>query len=333
MISKSADGELWRPAASLASIRHRATLLKIIRQYFEERNVLEVETPILSSATVTDPNIDSFTTDYVGPGHLNIPKLYLHTSPEYAMKRLLAAGSGAIYQICKVFRQAEWGSLHNPEFTMLEWYRPGFDHYQLMTELDELVRALNAENTPLAETEYYTYSEVFQKYLTIDPMHIKNEDLIQCARDNHLSVEGLAIDDRDAWLDLVFSHIIQPQLKSNRLIFITDYPISQAALANVSSENNQFAQRFELFFNGVELANGYNELADASILMSRFESDQQQRMERNKPAIAIDMHLLNAINNGFPQCSGVAVGLDRLIMVLTHEKNIENVIAFPINRA
>ena len=332
-MSKSTDGDTWRPAATLASIRRRATLLKKIRQYFDERNVLEVETPVLTSGTVTDPNIDSFTTEYLGPGYLNIPKLYLHTSPEYAMKRLLAAGSGAIYQICKVFRQAEWGSLHNPEFTMLEWYRPGFDHYELMGELDELVRTLNAGSIPLAETEYFTYSEAFQKTLGMDLAKVKNEDLIRCTRDNHLSVEGLDVDDRDAWLDMLFSHLIQPQLKSNRLVFITDYPISQAALANVCSEDNQFAQRFELFFNGVELANGYNELADAAILMSRFESDQQKRMVLNKPPIAIDMRLLNAINNGFPQCSGVAVGLDRLIMVLANEKNIENVIAFPINRA
>ena len=332
-MSKLADGDTWRPVASLALIRYRATLLKKIRHYFNERDVLEVETPILSSTTVTDPNIDSFTTDYMGPGYLNIPKLYLHTSPEYAMKRMLAAGSGAIYQICKVFRQAEWGSLHNPEFTMLEWYRPDYGQYQLMAEIDELVRSLNDETFHIAETEYYTYSDVFQKYLGIDLMGIKNEDLIQCARDNHLKVEGLVVSDRDAWLDLVFSHLIQPKLTTNSLVFITDYPISQAALAQASNEDNRFAQRFELFFNGVELANGYNELTDASILMSRFKRDQQQRMQLNKAPIPIDMRLLKAIHSGFPQCSGVAMGLDRLIMVLANEKNIENIIAFPINRA
>ena len=332
-MSQSADRDAWRPAASLALIRYRATILKKLRRFFDERNVLEVETPILSSATVTDPNIDSFTTRYEGPGQLDIPELYLQTSPEYAMKRLLAAGSGAIFQICKVFRQAERGSLHNPEFTMLEWYRPGYDHCQLMAEIDELVRSLSTESKLFEASKYYTYSEVFQNQLGIDPIQVKSEVLIQCAKDNHLSVEGLAIDDRNAWLDLVFSHLVQPQLTMNSLVFITDYPIAQAALAKASNNDSRTAQRFELFFNGVELANGYNELTDASILKHRFESDQQQRMRINKPPIPIDFRLLHALESGFPQCAGVAVGLDRLIMVLAKEKNIGNVIAFPINRA
>jgi len=329
----AADGDTWRPAASLALIRYRATILKNIRRFFSERDVLEVETPILSSATVTDPNIDSFTTRYEGPGQANIPELYLQTSPEYAMKRLLAAGSGAIYQICKVFRQAEWGSLHNPEFTMLEWYRPGYDHYQLMAEIESLIRGLSTDSNFFEATETLTYSKIFQRHLGLDPLRMTCVELIQCARDNHLKVEGLATDDRDAWLDLAFSHLIQPRLRPNHLVFITDYPITQAALAKASNDDDRVAQRFELFFNGVELANGYNESTDASLLKQRFECDQQHRQQLKKPAIPIDFRLLQALDNGLPPCSGVAVGLDRLIMVLIKEKNIGNVIAFPINRA
>jgi len=327
------DGDAWRPTASLALIRYRATVLKKIRQFFSERNVLEVETPILSSATVTDPNIGSFTTCYAGPGQTNMPALYLQTSPEYAMKRMLAAGSGAIYQICKVFRQGELGSLHNPEFTMLEWYRLGFDHYQLMIEIESLIRGLNTDLGFFEETLTVTYSEIFQQYLGIDPILAKSEELIQCARDNHLTVEGLAIDDRDAWLDLTFSHLVQPHLRQNRLVFVTDFPIAQAALAKASHDDARLAQRFELFFNGVELANGYNEATDAALLKHRFECDQNQRRRKDRPPIPIDSRLLNALDSDFPECAGVAVGLDRLIMILVKEKNIANVIAFPINRA
>ncbi len=333
-MSPPVDGEeVWRPAASLALIRYRASILATIRRFFAGREVLEVETPILSHTTVTDPNIDSFTSLYEGPGQSGVPELYLQTSPEYAMKRLLAAGSGAIYQVCKVFRQAEWGALHNPEFTMLEWYRPGFDCYQLMTEVEALMLNLNADTICFKETKYYSYSDIFQKYLGFDPIQVKCSTLVQCAKDNHLIVEGLNLDDRDAWLDVIFSHLIQPQMTIGCLIFITDYPISQAALAQASGTDDRFAQRFELFFNGVELANGYNELTDAAILLSRFERNQAQRLQLNKVPVAIDYRLLSALNDGFPQCAGVALGVDRVIMLLAKEKNIADVIAFPINRA
>jgi len=322
----------WEPCASLAVLRSRATLLQKIRNFFQHRAVLEVETPILSYSTTCDPFIDSFATVH------NNQTYYLHTSPELPMKRLLAAGSGAIYQICKVFRQGESGPKHNPEFSLLEWYRPGYDLWQLMQEMDELLHELLSE-LPLQETCYYSYQQCFEQSLSINPHTANMDDLYQCAKGYNLH-QVLSLDDeKDRWLDLLMSHVVEPNLGGDRehpaICFIYDYPTSQAALARVAKDNNgqMVAKRFEVYMASMELANGFYELKDGNEQQSRFESENQQRLDMGKEAIPIDQHFLQALHSGLPECSGVALGLDRVLMLLESKNSIEHVISFPIARA
>ncbi len=326
---------LWRPSAALLTLKRRAELMARIRRFFFEHDVLEVETPVLAATTIPDPNIDSFSTRYTGPHANTEGLLYLQTSPEFAMKRLLAAGSGPIYQISKVFRQGEAGRWHNPEFTMLEWYRPGYDHHQLMDEVDALVRAvLHNGHVHLANSERLSYVEAFERYCGIDPLTITMHDLRACALDNDIRPsDSMPDDERDPWLDLIVSHLIGPRLGQRRLTFLTDFPVSQAALAQVNPDDTRVAQRFELYLNGVELANGFHELADVHEQTRRFQTDRHKRQLEGREIPPLDDYLLAALTHGLPACAGVAVGLDRLFALALGFSDLAEVLAFPIERA
>jgi lysyl-tRNA synthetase class 2 len=324
--------EDWRPSASLHNLRLRAQVLKRIRDFFAKRDVLEVETPLLGSSTNPDPHIDCFTTTYVGPLAAQGRVLYLQSSPEFAMKRLLSAGSGPIYQICKAFRQGERGRLHNPEFTLLEWYRPGFDLESLMAEIGALLHSLFTTKRQLESSQIIRYQDAFRNTLAIDPLQASVEELAECARQHGVDVHGLHSEDRDAWLDVLMSHCIQPHLGRNRLTFMSEYPVSQAALARINPNNNQTALRFELFLDGVELANGFHELTDAGEQRRRFRLDLEQRAHQNQAQPPVDEYLLQAIAHGMPECSGVALGLDRVIMILAQATTLSEITAFPIGR-
>ena len=312
-------------------LHHRAQLLTKIRAYFEQANVLEVETPACSSYATTDPAIESFQLNYTGPGFSASHPLYLHTSPEFPMKRLLAAGSGAIYQICKVFRNGESGRQHNPEFTLLEWYRPNYDHHQLMTDVAALVNSVLP--TP-REVEYLSYSEAFKQHLNIDPHHATQQQLQECAKQHCIADAGrLDLPSNDAWLDLLLTHCIESRLGIKRLSFLYDYPATQASLAKIRPGPPPLAERFELYMEGMELANGFNELTNATEQQQRFNQDIEKRHLLNQNKIPMDKNLLAALNSGLPNCAGVALGIDRLLMQITHATHINQTLAFPINRA
>ena len=245
------------------------------------------------------------------------------------MKRLLAAGSGAIYQMCRAFRDGESGRLHNPEFTLLEWYRPGYDHHALMDELDQLMDRLLG---PAAASRRLTYGDAFRLHAGIDPFAASTAAMLSAARRAGLHVAGDGLPDRDMLLDFLFTHAVQPRLGDGRA-YVYDYPASQAALARVRPGSPPVAERFELFLNGIEIANGYHELADASEQRRRFEADNAARERIAKPPMPVDERLLAALEHGLPGCAGVAVGLDRLIMLAAGETSIDTVMAFPIERA
>ncbi len=321
----------WRPTANLNNLRLRCKILSSIRQFFAEREVLEVDTPLLSHGASTDPHLSSFTSAYHNSGSANIEKiLYLQTSPEFAMKRLLAAGSGAIYQICKAFRNGEHGRQHNPEFTMLEWYRPGFDHYQLMDEVDSLLQLI----LHTAPAQRLSYADVFQFYLHIDPHRSSIFELQTCAKKQGLTeVHGLDHSDRDAWLNVLITHFIEPYLGQEQPVFIYDFPASQAALAKIRDDEIPVAERFEVYMGGMELANGFHELTDAQEQHRRFIADNHKRKNLNLPEIPIDHHLLSALSNGLPNCAGVALGIDRLVMLALKVSSLAEIISFSLENA
>ncbi len=324
----------WRPSADLSVLRLRAELLAQIRAFFAARGVLEVETPALSAAAITDPHLASFNTCYSGPGSQHGRPLYLHTSPEFAMKRLLAAGSGCIYQIARVFRDGEAGSRHNPEFTLLEWYRVGFDHHRLMDEVAELVGMLLAGRLALAEPERLSYRQIFQHHLNLDPHRATVADLAACAETRNVSIPtGMPLDDPDPWLDLLLTHCVEPRLGSGRLTFVHDYPASQAALARLRPDDPPVGERFELYINGIELANGFHELGDTVEQRHRFAQENAARRAAGLPVMPVDEHLLAALEFGLPDCAGVALGFDRLVMLATRKTSLAEVLAFPLDRA
>ncbi len=323
----------WRPGATLDNLRLRARLLAAVRDFFAERGVLEVDTPLLYPATVTDPHIQSFTTQYTGPGAAAGRTLYLQTSPEFAMKRLLAAGSGPIYQLGKVFRNGEAGRRHNPEFTLLEWYRPDFELADLMSEVDALVRYVVGTSLALGPAQHLSYAEAFIRYVGIDPHTVSDDALRQCATHHGIApVMGLAANERDGWLDLLLTHIIEPQLGQGCPLFLFDYPPSQAALARIRPGNPAVAERFELYIQGMELANGYYELGDAIEQQRRFEVDCAKRHTAGLPSLPLDERLLAALDAGLPECCGVALGVDRLIMLAAGVSAIDDIMAFPLER-
>lgn len=318
----------WQPTAPLSNLKLKAQILKKIRRFFEEREVMEVETPLLCHSSVTDPMLKSFETTLSFSHAAQGEKLFLQTSPEYAMKRLLAANSGSIYQICKAFRNGEVGKKHNPEFTILEWYRVGFTHFDLMDEinllLQEILQTKNAERI--------SYLELFDKYFSINPHTCSIEQLKTLALKNNIIFESHS-SEKDVWLDLLLTHIIEPELGMQHPIFVYDYPGSQAALAKIRFEQGYpVGERFEVYYKGMELANGYHELGDADEQLARFEEDNRVRNQLNLPIIPIDHYLLSALPF-FPDCAGVALGLDRLACLASTSEQISEVIPFPIGRA
>ncbi len=294
-------------------MRARSLFYQQIRAFFSQRDVLEVDTPILAAAPVTDPNIEPMQT---------IEGRWLHTSPEYAMKRLLCAGSGDIWQLCKVFRAGEAGGKHNPEFSMLEWYRVGWDHHQLMDEVRDLVCVLFQPRWQNIPEMRLSYAQAFTQYAGLDVHHV-HDDVLH-AKGIELAGQDLELN-RDGWLDIIMSHLIEPSLPTNTLVFIDAFPASQAALAKITHDENDIAvaQRFELFFNGTELANGYHELTDAAEQRRRFNNDARVAGGRK-----VDERLLEALESGLPECAGVAMGIDRLLMHRTGATCISEVLAF-----
>jgi lysyl-tRNA synthetase class 2 len=309
----------WQPDAEIVYLHKRAALYQKIRQFFAQRQVLEVETPILSHAAVPDPNIEPLTTMLYG-----YKKLYLHTSPELPMKRLLAAGSGAIFQICKVFRDDELGRWHNPEFTLLEWYRPDFSQDDLIQEVSDLLQFILA----CPPAKIITYEQAFITYLDIHPLQTNLSELqkrvTRFGLDNKL--------DRDACLQVLLSHEIEPLLPTEYPIVIKDFPASQAALARKKIDNPQWAARFEFYFKGVELANGFHELSDPIEQRQRFGLDVTKRAENGQTILPIDEHFLAALDAGLPDCAGVALGVDRLLMLWLGAEKIQEVLSFSIER-
>jgi len=323
----------WRPTSAPHTLQLRAALLARIREFFANHGVLEVDTPMLSRAGATDPGMQSFKTVYHGPGPLSGQTLYLHTSPEFPMKRLLAAGSGSIYQICKVMRDGESGGRHNPEFTLLEWYRTGYDHFDLMDEVEVLLRDILADIAPLSCVTHWTYRELFGEFTGIDPFNTSIDELETLLRTRHGVVPvGLGHDRLDAWLDLVLTHVVEPGLGPG-LVFVRDYPVSQAALARIRPGKPPVAARFEVYLDGIELANGFHELTDADEQRQRFTADCEQRRVQGLDAVTVDQHLLAALQDGLPDCAGVALGIDRLLMVASRAQRLDEVIAFPIANA
>lgn len=316
----------WQPSASIAHLKKRAAILKSIRDFFAARDVLEVETPLLCHTSVTDPFIESI------PASVNLPNgtqsFYLQTSPEYAMKRLLAAGSGSIYQLCKAFRQDEAGRYHNPEFTMLEWYRVNHDHHQLMNEMDDLLKLIL--NT--ASAERMSYQHLFLKTLHIDPLSATVAQLADCAKQNNVNLAD-TLDTKDDWLQLLMSHCIEPSLGQMAPTFVYDFPASQAALARINPDDSRVASRFEVYYKGIELANGFHELQNANEQRQRFENNLTSRKQLGLTALPIDENFLAALEHGLPDCAGVALGIDRLIMLALGAEHIHDVISFDIVRA
>ena len=317
----------WRPDAPIHNLRARARILAQIRQFFAERRVMEVETPVLSQCAVSDPFIDSLEVSFGFRPGVEEARLYLQTSPEYAMKRLLAAGSGDIYQMAKVFRNGESGPRHNPEFTLLEWYRLGFDDRRLMSEVDALLRGV----LPEIEVRYLSYAQLFETELGMDPHTAPLERLQQVCRE-HLDAP-FEDDDRNTWLDLLMSHVLEPRLQG--AVFVHSYPASMAALARLrrDEQGRQVAARFELFVNGIELANGYHELTDAAEQARRLEADQRQRAALGLPQRPLDRRLIQALEAGLPECAGVALGVDRLVMLALGAESLGEVISFMMERA
>ncbi|WP_341707865.1 elongation factor P--(R)-beta-lysine ligase [Halopseudomonas sp.] len=316
----------WQPSATIDALRQRAGIINRIRAFFAERCVLEVDTPSLSHAAVSDPFLHPFSAEYIPEGGGQAAMLYLHTSPEYPMKRLLAAGSGAIWQLCKVYRNGEIGRRHNPEFSMLEWYRPGFDHHQLMDEVDALVRTVLAGEP----ARRVTYAAVFAQHTGLD-IHQCSDAELQGLAEQRCGFRGEL--SRDGYLNLLFSECVEPQLQAPTMVYA--FPASQAALAQVVEGDDRVpsAARFEMFVQGMELANGYFELTDANEQLRRFEVDQTQREALGLATLPIDMPLVEALRSGMPSCAGVALGVDRLVMLALGASTIGEVIAFDTERA
>ena len=322
----------WQASCSIELLHLRAQVLAEIRGFFLARAVLEVETPILSHSSGTDPQLDFFTADYCA--HPLKQTLYLQTSPEFAMKRLLAAGSGSIYQICKSFRNGESGRTHNPEFSILEWYSVDFTLMQLMDEIADLIAVLFKDRALLNATQRISYQEVFYKNTGLDPLLFNYEDYCAYALKS-ASPEALELcnTDHNAWLDFIFSHHIQPSLGKNALCMVYGYPAIQSSLARINKDNSKVTDRVEIFINGIELGNGYYELTDAQEQNQRFDEEILHRQQTCRPTIVKNNQLIAALEAGLPECSGMAIGLDRLLMVLTKNNHIEDVIPFSLARS
>lgn len=313
----------WSPSANFETLNTRARLLQRAREYFTETAALEVETPTLSHAAVSDIHLASVKATTCGQ------PTYLQTSPEYAMKRLIAAGSGDIYQIARVYRDGESGRFHNPEFTMIEWYRMDFDHHRLMDDVEQLLKCL-IPNRCTQPSERLTYQEAVLRYAQVDALNDSTSELTRCLQKNGIDVPDALHANRDGLLDLIMAVQVGPLLGKERPTFIYDYPASQAALAQI---RGPVASRFELYLDGIELANGFHELANANEQRKRFAADLEERQQRDLCITPIDENFLLALENGLPNCAGVALGFDRLVMCAIGAKHIDKVLAFPFARS
>ena len=315
----------WEPSATLAALRLRARLLGRARDFFAARGVLEVETPILGTSTATDPHIESLRTSVGGA------QRFLQTSPELFMKRLLAAGSGPIYQIAKVFRDGEIGSRHNPEFTLLEWYRPGVDHHRLMDELDEFLQ----EVLGCAPAVREAYAGVFERWVGADPHQAGAAELQSRAEALGLRAVSSSGYSREDWLHLLMAEAVEPHLGVERPHFLCDFPLELKALARIrkgAGGEPDVAERFEVFFRGLELANGYHELTDAAEQRQRFLADLEARRALGRRDVPVDERMIAALECGLPASAGVALGFDRLVMIAADATTIDAVISFPNDR-
>lgn len=346
-VADAAADDDFRPTASWRNLRLRAALLRKVREFFDGHGFLEVETPILSADTVVDRHLDPFKVVAEGEGDSPIlpaaksgqspqQRLWLQTSPEFCMKRLLAAGvnqadaAGAVYQITRAFRRDEFGPLHNPEFTIVEWYRTGDDMAAGMQLTAELCEA-TLQRGP---AQQISYRAAFQQHAGLDPHTADVSTLAAKAKEFNIQPPaGISADDRDGWLDLLLVERVQPHLGVERPVLLFDYPATQAALARISADDPPVAQRFELYVDGIELANGYRELLDADELLRRNRQVNAQRLADGKPTLPEQSRLLAAMQSGLPPAVGVALGFDRLVMLAAGAKHLAEVIAFPLDRA
>lgn len=323
----------WQTTLSWQNAQKRAAVLQQIRQFFAERQVIEVETPALSQGTVTDVYLDAFTCKYNfladSPADQSAD-LYLQTSPEFHMKRLLACGYGCIFQIAKAFRHEESGRNHNPEFTMLEWYRIGFDQFDLMHEVAGLLQLVLGGSKAV----FTSYQDIFINTVSVDPLATTFAELVGVLNKHGKSADWIVeMNDPDLLLQFIFTEIIEPTIGIDQPQFIYDFPIAQASLAKRSSDDPRVAQRFECYYRGIELVNGFNELTDATEQVIRFEEDNRKRTEQGLAVKPIDVNFIAALSHGLPQCSGVALGIDRLIMLALDCQNINEVVSFGIENA
>ena len=319
-----APNDSWRSETTVKLLKQRAHALKRIRDFFEQRGVLEVETPLLCHYGTCDPFIKSWRayTDGTEPTQA----CYLQTSPEYAMKRLLASGSGSIYQMGKAFRGDEQGRYHNPEFTLLEWYRVEWTYQQLMAEVAELVQQF----LPAVSTTQYSYRQLFLDYLSLDPWQVTAHELQNSALAYGVGLpDTVDVNDKDMWLMWLLATVIEPQWRGKGLVFVYDYPPSQAILAALAeTEYGTVAKRFEVYMDGIELANGFQELQDAATQRARFIADNAKRRSLGSPEVVIDEYLLAALTAGLPACAGVALGIDRLLLSLFEQETLSQIMAF-----
>lgn len=314
----------WQPTATREALQQRACLMAGIRNFFHEQGVLEVETPTLSQAGNSDPGMEQIATR---------EGRWLRTSPEYALKRLLAAGQADLYELGRVFRAGESGPWHNPEFTLLEWYRLDWDYPRLMDEVAALVNHCGRDFNRQWKIRHVTYQTWLKTTAKIDPLEDSLDDIRHRIREAGIATDGLETLDRDGWLDLAVTHLAQPALADDAITLVSLYPASQAALARIHPDDPRVAERFEVFVGGVELANGYQELTDAGEQRSRFEQENRYREARGQPAVPLDHRLLSALEAGLPHCSGIALGVDRLLMILGGYTHMRDVLAFPAERA
>jgi lysyl-tRNA synthetase class 2 len=312
----------WKPSATIDTLRARAELLARMRAFFAARGVLEVDTPALSAHGAVDPHIDSLR---AADGR------WLHTSPEFAMKRLLAAGSGPIWQLCHVFRPGDLGRHHNPEFLMLEWYRPGLDHHRLMDEVVELLVTLGV--APAGTVERLSYRAAWLEHAGCDPFAVDLPGLVRALSTRHDPPASARDFDRDGWLDFGMGFVVGPRLGLQAPALVYDFPASQAALARVRPGPPPVAERFELFWKGQELANGFHELGDPTEQRARFEADRARRLAAGREAPPYDARLIEALKAGLPDCAGVALGVDRLLMLMLGLPDVAAAMAFDYGRA
>lgn len=319
---------LWEPSSSIETLIQKSKIISNIRFFFSERKIMEVDTPILSRSTVTDINLVSFKTNYNNLNSFKKLKLWLITSPEYHMKRLLAAGSGAIYQICHSFRNGELGRYHNPEFTILEWYQPFYSMKKLIQEIDEFFQIILKCN----ESDKISYQDIFIKFLEIDPLSANFTQLYKVSQklklDHLIGLEK----DRNKLIQLLFALAIEPNLGKEKPLFVYHFPKEQASLAAINIKDSRISERFEVFFKGIELGNGFYELTNCDEQKKRFIEDNKKRLTENLPCQKIDNFFLDSLSHGLPPCSGIALGLDRLIMLILNKKSVDEVISFPLDR-